>query len=97
MADITLEVDLTDEWKELTHSLSLQAGKTYLVDAIHLSAGIIFSAKTDSSSVAPNVTGHPWTPRGDGTVRQRRLPIKTGEYIWARIVNDTCKLVLTRE
>lgn len=94
MADITKEVDLTNDWKELTSSQSLAVGSTYAIDAVDLSSGTIFSAKTDDANVPPVAKGHPWWPVGDA-IEQREITIKSGEYIWARVENDTCKLEIT--
>lgn len=97
MADLSLELELTDEWVEISARLSLVDGTDYLVDVTGADTdATVYSADTDDGNTAPTVTGHPWRPYGtDRRYDSRTFTKRTGVFVWARVSRGTATLHVT--
>ena len=99
MADLTLNLPITEAWTEVTSALSLSSGSSYAVDVRDVDArAIVESVDTDDSSVAPSdsLQGHPVLPIGGGrTVDNRTYTVKSGAFLWVRTTVGTATLVVT--
>ena len=97
MANLTLEIGLGADWKDLTSALALTDGTTYIVDIADLhDDATIYSARTDSAVAPDGISGHPWKPiswgRGLGQMEYEQM---SGVYIWARVDLSAATIVLT--
>ena len=95
MADLSLELTLTDTWQEVTQAQGLTVGESYVLDVADPEQGkTVWSATTDDPSTAPTVNGHRWNPHawaGD----QRQMQCKAGKYIWMRCSGGSCTVAIT--
>ena len=98
MADLTLNLAITEAWTEVSSALSLTAGSTYLIDVVEAAAAAtLLAAETDSSTAGPTVKGHPILPadkrRGiDTRVYKQRASIN----LWVRVDRGDAMLVATK-
>jgi len=83
----TLDVDVTQDWVDIKTSLSLRAGKTYIVD--NVSGGVVY-VREGSVTPTSNV-GHTIE------LRESRLVTITSESLWVKANQKSAKIVLTQE
>ena len=96
MADITAELEISQEWTEITVPLGMRSGSTYLLDiaSIQIKA-TIFSADTDDGATPPTVSGHPWRNETGAAIDQREVTPASGTFTWLRVDRNSATVVST--
>ena len=100
MADLTSQVVLSATWENMTSTVPLSNGETYLVDCVSIDDGTtIYSAKTDNETAPSSaIAGHGWQPirRWGVGLNQRQVRQNGGEVVWARTDQGAATLAFTK-
>ena len=103
MADITLNLELTTAWQNVTSELSLVNTTTYLTDIrisgkidITNSATVVW-AKTDNTTAPTDaLVPHPWSVFANRLSAQGRFTQNANENIWMKTIQGEATLIMTK-
>ena len=99
MADLTIQIELTETWQNITDVAGLVAGQRYAADIDGLQPlASVWSALTDDvNPPSEAIIGHPWRPTSRGAdVPTRTMQAESGETVWTRVDRGTATLILTK-
>ena len=103
MANITLNLEVTSAWQDVSTDLSLANGTTYLMDlAIQgpLNMGndsVVLWAKTDNTTAPTDaLVAHPWRTSANGLSAQARFTQNANEHMWVKLASGSATLVATK-
>ena len=99
MADLTVQIELTTDWKNVSAEGNLVAGQRYTSDIDGLAPlATVWSALTDDANPpGPSIVGHPWRATSRGAdVPTRSLQVESGETTWSRVDRGTATLILSK-
>ena len=94
MADLTLQMDISSAWVEITAGLPMEDGGTYVVDVVNAAGNaLLYYADTDADD-APGavIVGHPWDP-GAAADRGREYTRDAAVFTWVRLTRGSGLLV----
>ena len=95
MADLTQQISLLEDWKNISTLLS---EKEYVGDLSQVSAGgHVYQAVTDDTNPPGNdIVGHPWQATYVGSASPtRRITLDTDKTLWMRVSRGSAILVVS--
>ena len=99
MSDLTIQIELTETWKNVSAEGNLVEGQRYTSDIFGLQPlAAVWSALTDDANEpTESIIGHPWRPTARGQdVPTRSVQTGSGETLWARVDLGTATLILSK-
>ena len=99
MADLTIQIELTETWKNVSAEAGLDPGSRYASDIFGLQPlAAVWSALTDDANEPTAlILGHPWRPTARGRdVPTRSVQVEAGETLWVRVDRGTATLILSK-
>lgn len=96
MADLTLELEIGEEWTEITSPLMMADGTNYFVSAAGANNNaVIYTAETDAALPDPSagIVGHPILALSrNRSVDSRIYPKRAGVFAWMRTDRGSARI-----
>ena len=97
MAELTKETAIGLDWTEVTATLGMVDGETYVVEVDGPDGGLVRAVDTDSADApAAASRGHAWRPtNAAGTADVREFEKKAGHFWYLRASLDGMRVIAT--
>ena len=97
MADLTLQMEISEVWAEVTAGLGLEDGETYVVDVVGATGNVTLHYADTDSADAPSaeIVGHPWDPAAAAD-RGRVYTRDEAVFTWVRLDRGSGLLVASK-
>lgn len=102
MVDITLNTELTTDWKHISAEMPLADGSTYLMDIsfnaplnVANDVYVHWAFTSDTTEPTAALSPHIWRAQLNGLSAQARFAQRAGQELWMRMATGTAILVAT--
>ena len=100
MADLTIQVEITTAWKEMSVPVGMADDEKFAVDIISArSKTTVYTAETDDVAQEPadGIVGHPILPfQRNQIVDTRQFEKRAGAFPWVRVDRGAAVAVFTK-